>query len=103
LIREVPLPPWNATKKIQTKRLKLRKGVNCEVRLRQQAKARDPTSLRELMPLRLANRTKIQIRDDLFEQPLQDRKIAQQRRSAPVSLNDPLDAIHVDFVDYGWA
>jgi hypothetical protein len=83
--------------------LKLRKGVNCEVRFRQQAKARDPTSLRELMPLRLANRTKIQIRDDLFEQPLQDRKIAQQRRSAPVSLNDPLDAIHVDFVDYGWA
>lgn len=55
------------------------------------------------MPLRLADRTKIQISDDLFEQPLQDRKIAQQLRSAPVSLNDPLDAIHVDFVDYGWA
>ena len=65
--REVPLAARHATEEIQAQRLKLRKGVNCEVRFRQQTQTGDPTSLRKLMPLRLAHGPKLQILDDLIK------------------------------------
>src|SRR5215469_5226313 len=51
------------------------------------------------MPLRPAQGPKLEILNDLIKKPAQRIQIAQQLRSAPVSLNDPLDTIHVDFGD----
>src|SRR5215470_6184040 len=94
MICEIPLRARNTTKKIQTKRPKLGKGVTRQVRLSKQAKTGEAPGPRKLMPLRFTHGPKFQISDDSFEQAAQNRQVGKSRRRAPMSFNDPLDSVH---------
>jgi len=64
---EVPLSAQNTAEEVQAKRAVFGKGVTSEMRLREKAKAGDPSRTRKLMPLRFANRSKLHLPDDVLE------------------------------------
>jgi hypothetical protein len=64
---EIPLGARHAAEKIEAERAVLGKGVTSEMRLREKAKAGDPSRTRKLMPLRFANGSKLHLPDDVVE------------------------------------
>jgi hypothetical protein len=64
---KVPFGAWKAAKKIEAERTVFGKGVTREVRLREKAKAGDPSGSGKLMPLRLADGPELHLSDDGVE------------------------------------
>jgi hypothetical protein len=75
---KIPFGSRNAAKEIQAKRIVLGKGVAGDVRLREQAKAGDAAGAGKLMPLRFADRAKLQAANHAVEERFDRAKVAQR-------------------------
>jgi hypothetical protein len=64
---EIPLSAGNTAEEIQTERAVLRKRVTREVRLREKAKAGDPSGAGKLMPLGFADWPELHFPNDAAE------------------------------------
>jgi hypothetical protein len=67
---EIPLRAGNTTKDVEAERAVLWKRVAREMRLREKAKAGDPSGTRKLMPLGFADGPELHLPDHTVEQIL---------------------------------
>jgi hypothetical protein len=66
-----------------------------QMRLGKQAQSRYATSAGELVPLRFADGSKTQLRNNLLEQCAQKADTSQRLCAAPVRIHDPFDPVHI--------
>ncbi len=95
MAHEIPIRPWTAAEKIQAQRAVLGERMAGDMRLSEDVESSDAAGAAELRPLGFAARMKVEIADDLREERLQRRNIAQEVRRAAVRLHDPFDARHL--------
>ena len=95
VLRKVPIGTRPAAEQVEAECPIFGKRMAGKVGFRQHADAGDAARVRKRVPLRRGTRMQIQIADQLREQTLQGREIAQAIRAAAVGFDDPFDTGHV--------